>query len=779
MHIPLRELPAGSSELPDGQTLVVCKVGGRSAQAGCTSRSRASSGQPRRRHARLGGRRPADGQRDEGRPRRWSEALSRRRRRAAGAVAERTVRRSGQVVAGAGHRRPRRATRGGRWRHCTSSSRSVGVLVAEQVDQPDQRDLRGVASRGGTSTRRRTGRRSRRRTARRRARRPARPPPSAPSPARAAGCTPSRICSSIQAPGAARVGAAVDHLVERGVDPDLEAPHRLAQRAGDPQPVERQHPALAPGDHHSIGRRPAPSDRHREQPAAVGRQQRARLEVGARCRPGRRPAAVRRRRRRGRPSPCRAARWAWAHRKQGTVACPPCARVAARRSANDDRRDTEHGHRQHDRQGAAPHVARLAPELTAALRARGAAPRDPRRRPAAAGAAAAADKQLARAARRRRPGDPRGDREPRPLRRRAGLRDQPRRPGHGGRRDPRQHHRAGADPVPDGRRHRAPARLRPRRPAGPQRDPGLHARRGRGRRRWCASAKLPGTPMAHRDRAGLRPAPRPVIAAEVASELVTKVAGKRIATTVGAGCRWSAAWSARARTPTPPGRSAATPTASSCPAPGGRPPAPAAARRLRPAASTSRRFTRNHGPRDALELLVGRGELAAQPLLGSRCAGRTSASSVTIDSIAASATSSSSGWSGSTNVASSYGAGRRSSSEPTTSYPRPASSVIQAPRQLHRPAAHVGGQPQPRGARCRCDSVRWASSSRTSWPVVLAGQHPWLTGSLIRRTSAVSGTPSEGLARLGVGGEGEPRRARGRSANRFHSRPRSAPGRGP
>ncbi|NUR07346.1 MAG: rhodanese-like domain-containing protein [Nocardioidaceae bacterium] len=33
LHIPLRDLPARLSELPDGQTLVVCKVGARSAQA--------------------------------------------------------------------------------------------------------------------------------------------------------------------------------------------------------------------------------------------------------------------------------------------------------------------------------------------------------------------------------------------------------------------------------------------------------------------------------------------------------------------------------------------------------------------------------------------------------------------------------------------------------------------------------------------------------------------------------------------------------------------------
>jgi rhodanese-related sulfurtransferase len=33
VHIPLSELPARVGEVPDGQTLVVCKIGGRSAQA--------------------------------------------------------------------------------------------------------------------------------------------------------------------------------------------------------------------------------------------------------------------------------------------------------------------------------------------------------------------------------------------------------------------------------------------------------------------------------------------------------------------------------------------------------------------------------------------------------------------------------------------------------------------------------------------------------------------------------------------------------------------------
>jgi rhodanese-related sulfurtransferase len=33
IHVPLNELPQRLGEVPDGQTLVVCKVGGRSAQA--------------------------------------------------------------------------------------------------------------------------------------------------------------------------------------------------------------------------------------------------------------------------------------------------------------------------------------------------------------------------------------------------------------------------------------------------------------------------------------------------------------------------------------------------------------------------------------------------------------------------------------------------------------------------------------------------------------------------------------------------------------------------
>ena len=98
------------------------------------------------------------------------------------------------------------------------------------------------------------------------------------------------------------------------------------------------------------------------------------------------------------------------------------------------------------------------------VRPRGAAPRHPRHRSAPAGRRRG--RQAARGAEgRRRPGDPRGHREPRAVRRRPGLPDQPRRPGHDGLHRADQHLRAGAGRVPDDRRHRPPAGLRPRRPA--------------------------------------------------------------------------------------------------------------------------------------------------------------------------------------------------------------------------------------------------------------------------------------------------------------------------
>ena len=65
-----------------------------------------------------------------------------------------------------------------------------------------------------------------------------------------------------------------------------------------------------------------------------------------------------------------------------------------------------------------------------------------------------------------------------------------------------------------------------------------------------------------------------VIAAEVASELITRVAGKRLASTVGRRVPVVGGVVGPAPTASRPGGSAATPTASSCPARGGRASAP-------------------------------------------------------------------------------------------------------------------------------------------------------------------------------------------------------------
>ena len=65
LHIPMSELPGRLDELPDAQTLVVCKVGGRSARVAVwLVAAGPRRGQPRRRPARLGGGRPRHGERD-------------------------------------------------------------------------------------------------------------------------------------------------------------------------------------------------------------------------------------------------------------------------------------------------------------------------------------------------------------------------------------------------------------------------------------------------------------------------------------------------------------------------------------------------------------------------------------------------------------------------------------------------------------------------------------------------------------------------------------------
>ena len=117
-------------------------------------------------------------------------------------------------------------------RHCTSTSRGVGVLVGEQLDEPDERDLGGV---GDPVEHRLAGEQPadrRRRRARRRARRPATPRPSAPSRAGAARRTPPRCrrrSSRRRGVGAAQ---ARDDLVERGVDADLHPAPRLRPATG-------------------------------------------------------------------------------------------------------------------------------------------------------------------------------------------------------------------------------------------------------------------------------------------------------------------------------------------------------------------------------------------------------------------------------------------------------------------------------------------------------------------------------------------------------------------
>ena len=60
--------------------------------------------------------------------------------------------------------------------------------------------------------------------------------------------------------------------------------------------------------------------------------------------------------------------------------------------------------------------------------------------------------------------------------------------------------------------------------------------------------KLPGAADGARHRAGPRPRPRHGHLREVASELITRVAGKRLATTSAGGSRSSAAWSGWAPT---------------------------------------------------------------------------------------------------------------------------------------------------------------------------------------------------------------------------------------
>ena len=98
---------------------------------------------------------------------------------------------------------------------------------------------------------------------------------------------------------------------------------------------------------------------------------------------------------------------------------------------------------------------------------------------------------------------------------------------------PDQHLRARAGRVPDDRRHRAPARLRPRRPARAQRRPRLPARRGVGAATWSAPRSCRRRRWRWPPRLAHDPSLDRVISAEVASDLVQKVAGKKLAGTAG------------------------------------------------------------------------------------------------------------------------------------------------------------------------------------------------------------------------------------------------------
>ena len=136
-------------------------------------------------------------------------------------------------------RRPRRATRGAA---SSTARRATSATVAHQLDECDDRDLRRV----GDAVELRLGREqpadARCRTAhrprvscRRLPRLDAVRPPELGA-ARVYAATNFFVDPTVRSP---RIGAAADHVDERGVDPDLEAPLRAPQRSTHVQPVER------------------------------------------------------------------------------------------------------------------------------------------------------------------------------------------------------------------------------------------------------------------------------------------------------------------------------------------------------------------------------------------------------------------------------------------------------------------------------------------------------------------------------------------------------------
>ena len=257
------------------------------------------------------------------------------------------------------------------------------------------------------------------------------------------------------------------------------------------------------------------------------------------------------------------------------------------------------------------------PDLTTVVRARGAAPRDPRRRAAAAG----------RAGRRQAAREQHGDVD-RAVHevienhvRYAGAQGFVTNLGGAGHRrghDPRQHHRAGADPVPDDRRasRTCAATTSTTRGCATRSWPACSARTQVDEPGQEEEAAGAADGAGHRARPRPRPRPghlrrgrlRPDHARSPASGSPSRSA---------AGSRSSAAWSARAPTATPPGGSAATPTASSCPAPAvdraaARGPAGRPAAGARPSRGTGTSAAGRPAPARAASRASSRGE----PLLG-------------------------------------------------------------------------------------------------------------------------------------------------------------------
>ena len=213
----------------------------------------------------------------------------------------------------------------------------------------------------------------------------------------------------------------------------------------------------------------------------------------------------------------------------------------------------------------APKVTELAPGLTTTFVREALRRAIARRRSVAAGGEGG--RGAARGAERQRgQRGARGDREPRGLRGHPGLRHEHRRHRHGGHRPPRQRQRSGASSSAGWW------------PASRTCAATTSTTRGCATRSWSCmlgedavndmirKKKLPAPPMALATAPVHDPDLDRILSAEVASELIARVAGKRIAFTVArrtpARRRRS---SASARTPTRPGRSGATPTASSCP----------------------------------------------------------------------------------------------------------------------------------------------------------------------------------------------------------------------